>query len=124
MAAPNLLSLTTITGKTTPTTLATTSATSILNNAASSGTVLKVTSVLVVNIDGTNSADVTVSYYNEDDLGGTESELIQSKAVAPNTNLVVVSKDNPIYLEEDRSLGATASAGGDLVVFVTYELIA
>jgi hypothetical protein len=34
-----------------------------------------------------------------------------------------VSKDAPLYLREDSSLGATASAANDLEVVVSYEEI-
>lgn len=61
MAAPNLLSPTTITGKTTYVALSTTNATSVLSNAASSGKVMKVNSLVVSNVDGTNAASITVS---------------------------------------------------------------
>jgi len=110
-------------GKTDVTSLTTTSATSILNNPASSNKVLRVTSIRVANVDGTDSANITVSYYTEDDLGGTANDMIQSKPVSANTNLDVVTTATPIYLEEDKSLGATSSAANDLVVFVTYEEI-
>lgn len=123
MAAPNIVNISSMLGKTDATSLTTTSATSILNNPASSNKVLRVTSIRVANVDGTNSANITVSYYTEDDLGGTANDMIQSKAVSANTNLDVVTTATPIYLEEDKSLGATASAANDLVVFVTYEEI-
>ena len=54
MAAPNIVAVATITGKTTYTSLTTTSVTSVLSNAASSGKVLKVNNVIVANTDGTN----------------------------------------------------------------------
>jgi hypothetical protein len=56
-------------------------------------------------------------------LGGAQTELIQAKEVAINTNLDVVTKDTPLYLEEDTSLGATASAANDIKMIVTYEEI-
>ena len=123
MTAPNIVNITSMLGKTDTTSLTTTSATSILENAVGSNKVLRVTLVRVVNVDGTNSADATISYYTQDNLGGTAMELVQAKSVAANTFLDVVTKDTPIYLEEDKSLGATASAANDLKVIVTYEEI-
>jgi hypothetical protein len=123
MAAPNIVNITSMIGKTDTTSLTTTSATSILNNPASSNKVFRVTSVRVTNVDGTDSANITVTYYTEDDIGGTAIDMIQAKAVAANTNLDVITTDTPLYLEEDKSLGATASAANDLVVIVTYEEI-
>ena len=123
MAAPNIVNITSMIGKTDTTSLTTTSATSILNNPASSNKVFRVTSIRVTNVDGTDSANITVTYYTEDDIGGTAIDMIQAKAVAANTNLDVITTDTPLYLEEDKSLGATASAANDLVVIVTYEEI-
>jgi hypothetical protein len=123
MAAPNIVNITSMFGKTDTTSLTTTSATNILNNAASSGKVLRVTLVRAVNTDGSNAADISVSLYSAASLGGTQTELIQAKEVAINTNLDVITKDTPLYLEEDTSLGATASAANDIKMIVTYEEI-
>ena len=123
MAAPNIVNISSMVGKTDTTSLTTTSATNILNNAASSNKVLRVTLVRAVNVDGSNAADITVSLYSAASLGGTATELIQAKEVAINTNLDVITKDTPLYLEEDTSLGATASAANDIKMIVTYEEI-
>ncbi len=123
MAAPNIVNITSMIGRTNTTSLTTTSATNILNNAASSSKVLRVTLVRAVNVDGSNAADITVSLYSAASLGGTQTELIQAKEVAINTNLDVITKDTPLYLEEDTSLGATASAADDIKMIVTYEEI-
>ena len=123
MAAPNIVNITSMTGKTDTTSLTTTSPTNILNNAASSNNVLRVTMIRAVNVDGSNAADITVSLYSEGSLGGEATELIQAKEVAINNNLDVITKDTPLYLEEDTSLGATASAANDIKMIVTYEEI-
>lgn len=123
MAAPNIIAATSVLGKTATVNLATTSATEVLSNAASSGKVFKVNMLIVANVDGTNAADITVSVYSEDNIGGTATEIIQLKSVAAKTNYVVLDKNTPLYLEEDRSIGATASAGNDLKVTASYEEI-
>jgi hypothetical protein len=123
MAAPNIVNISSMIGKTSTTNLATTSATNVLNNAASSGKVLRVTLVRAVNVDGSSAADISISIYSEDDLGGTQAELIQNKSVAASSNYDVVTRDAPIYLQEDKSLGAAASAGNDIKIIVTYEEI-
>ena len=123
MAAPNIVNITSMIGKTDTTSLTTTSATNLLNNAASSGKVLRVTLIRAVNTDGSNAANISVGLYSAASLGGAQTELIQAKAVAINTNLDVVTKDTPLYLEEDTSLGATASAANDIKMIVTYEEI-
>jgi hypothetical protein len=123
MAAPNIIAATSVLGKTSTVNLTTTSATEVLSNADASGKVFKVNTLIVANVNGTNAADITVSFYSEDNIGGTATEIIQSKSVAAKTNLVVISRDTPIYLEENRSLGAVASASNDLKVIVSYEEI-
>ena len=123
MAAPNIVNITSMIGKTDTTSLTTTSATNILENAASSNKVLRVIMVRAVNTDGSNAADITVSLYSAAALGGTATELIQAKEVAINKNLDIITKDAPLYMEEDTSLGATASAANDIKMIVTYEEI-
>lgn len=122
MAAPNLAVPTLITGLTTTLAL-TTSAQTLLNNAAASGTVIKVNSLYVSNIDGSSIATLTLNHYSQDDIGGTAVAMASTIPVYPNTTLVVIEKDSAVYLTEDRSLGALASANGDLVAVISYEVI-
>ena len=124
MAAPNLLSPTTIVGKTTYVSLTTTNATSVLSNAASSGKVLKVNSLVVSNVDGANSASITVSIYSAEALGGTAYKIANTITVPADSTLVVIDKTSMIYLEEDKSIGAVASAANDLEIVCSYEEIA
>ena len=121
MAAPNLLSPTTINGKTVTVDLSSTSATSILSNAASSGKVLKINSLYVANVDGTNNAEITINYYSAAALGGTATQIASTVVVPADSTLVIIDKDAYIYLEEDKSLGATAGTSGDLKVVCSYE---
>ena len=123
MAAPNIVNVTTITGKSAVVSLTTTSATAVVSNAASSGKVFKINSLVVSNVDGTNAADITVSYYSEDDIGGTATEIVSTISVPADATLVVIDKNTSIYLEEDRSIGATAGTASDLKVLVSYEEI-
>jgi len=60
MAAPNIVNVATITAKTDQLALSSTSATTLVSNAASSGKVIKVNMIQVANVDGTNACDVTV----------------------------------------------------------------
>lgn len=124
MAAPNLLSPTTITGKTAYVSLSTTNATSIISNAASSGKVFKVNSLVVANVDGTNAASITISLYSQDDIGGTPYKIANTITVPADASLVVIDKTSTLYLEEDKSLGAVASAANDLEIVCSYEEIA
>lgn len=123
MAAPNIVNATTITGKTAYLSLADTSQTTLVSNAASSGLVLKVNNIVVANDDGTNSADITISYHTAASGGGTAYKIAHTVAVSADSTLVLLDKTSGIYLEENTSISATASAGGDLDVICSYEEI-
>lgn len=123
MAAPNIVNVATITGKTAVVSLANTSVNAVVSNPAASGKVFKINSLVVSNVDGINAADITISYYSEDDVGGTATEIVSTVSVPADASLVVIDKNTSIYLEEDRSLGATAGAADDLKVIVSYEEI-
>lgn len=123
MAAPNIVNVATITGKTDQVSLTTTNATAVVSNAASSNKVFKVNSLTVANVDGTAAADITISVYSQDDIGGTATEFVSTISVPADATLVVIDKNNSIYLEEDMSIGATAGTANDLKVIVSYEEI-
>jgi hypothetical protein len=123
MAAPNIVNVATITGKTAVADLTTTAATSIISNAASSSKVFKVNSLIVSNVDGTSNAEITISLYSQDDIGGTATEICKTVVVPADASLVVIDKSSSIYLEEDKSIGAIASSANDLKVVCSYEEI-
>ena len=123
MAAPNIVNVSTITGKTDQVALTTTSQTTLLSNAASSGKVFKVNMIQVANVDGTNACDITVDVHSEDDGGCTAYSLVSTVSVPADASLVVVDKSTAIYLEEDMSISATAGTASDLEVIVSYEEI-
>ena len=123
MAAPNIVGVTTIVGYTTYVSLGDTNAATLLSNAAGSNYVYKINTIIVANDDGTNSADITVALHDQDDGGGTAHKIANTVAVAADSTLVVIDKASSIYLEEDRSIVVTASAGNDLDVICSYESI-
>jgi hypothetical protein len=120
MAAPNLINPTAIYGKTTYLTLANTTETNLLVNAASSGKALKVVSVYAANIDGTVSADITLDIYTSA-TAGTGHPIVSTVSVPADATVVLLGRDAPIWLEEDRRLTVIASAGGDITVVCSYE---
>ena len=61
MANPNIAAAAAIYGNNSSTSLSTTGATSIVSNAASSGKVFKINTLMVANVDGTNAADITIN---------------------------------------------------------------
>lgn len=123
MAAPNIVNVTTITGKTVVVDLTTASATQIVSNAAGSGKVLKINLINVANVDGVVAADITVSLYGGASLGGSVTQIVSTVSVPADSTLVVMDRSASIYLEEDRSIGATAGVGNDLKVICSYEEI-
>ena len=62
MAAPNIVNVATITGKTAVQAVGT-SATAIVTNAGSSGKVFKVNALYVSNVDGTSNAELTLDLF-------------------------------------------------------------
>ena len=73
--------------------------------------------IIVSNIDGTNSADTTIQFYN----GSTAYELAHTVPVPADSTLIVLGKDAPIYLEEGHIIRGSASAASDLQVVISYE---
>jgi hypothetical protein len=118
MAAPNIVNVTTIIGKTAVQAV-TTSATAIVSNSAASGKVFKINSLIVSNVDGTNAADITVDVFRS----STAYELASTITVPADATLIVISKETAIYLEEGDSLRCTASANSDLEAVCSYEEI-
>ena len=123
MAAPNIVNVTTITGKTVVASLTTTNSTLVVENVAASGKVFKINSLIVSNVDGSSAADITINLFSEDNIGGTGTQIVSTVTVPADASLVVITKDTAIYLEEDRSIGATASAASDLKVVCSFEEI-
>ena len=123
MAAPNIVGVSTITGKTATVALSTTSATTLVSNAAASGKVFKINMIQVANVDGANACDVTVDVHSAAAGGGTAYSLVATVSVPADASLVALDKNTAIYLEEDKSITATAGTAGDLEVVVSYEEI-
>ena len=123
MAAPNIVNVSTIIGKTSKVALTTTSATTLVSNAASSGKVFKINMIQVANVDGANACDVTVDVHSAASGGGTAYSLASTISVPADASLVVLDKNTALYLEENTSITATAGTASDLEVLVSYEEI-
>lgn len=123
MANPNIAAVAAIYGNTSTTSLSTTSATSIVSNAASSGKVYRINSLVVANIDGTNAADITINLYSAAALGGTGTAIASTISVPADATLIIIDKTTQIYLLEDKSIGAIAGTASDLVVTCSWEEI-
>lgn len=116
MAAPNIVNVATINGKTGVSTV-NTSATTIVTNSAASNKVFKVNALYISNIDGNLTADVSVDFFRNN----TSFWIVRTLSVPADSTLDVISKS--IYLEEGDSLRTIASASGNLHSVVSYEEI-
>jgi hypothetical protein len=121
MAAPNIVNVSAIYGKVVTADLTSTSAISVLSNAASSGKVFKIDSLVVANIDTANAVNITVNHYSAAALGGTATPIASTISVPANSSLIVIDKTTMIYLEENMSIGATAGTSSKLKVVCSYE---
>lgn len=118
MAAPNMINFNFMTGNTAVLNVTTTS-TNIVVNAASSNRVLKINSLTISNVDGSNPADASVEVLR----GGIAYRVASTITIPADSTLVVISKDNTIYLEEGDTIRCVASADGDLQAICSFENI-
>lgn len=118
MAQPNIVNVTTIRGNTAVLNVSTVAA-NVVANPASSNRVLKINTLLISNMDGTNSADITASLFKV----GVEIKIGHTIAVPADSTLVMLSKDTSIYLEETDYIRLAASANGRLHAICSYEEI-
>ena len=123
MAAPNVVNVSTITGKTDTVALSTTSATTLVSNPASSGKVFKINVIQAANVDGTTACDLTIHLHSAASGGGTTTALASTISIPADASLIVLDKSTAIYLEEDRSITATAATANDIEIIVSYEEI-
>ena len=129
MAAPNIVNVATITGKTYYDALADTNLTSVVLNAARSGKVIKINTLIASNVDGSSAATVDVSYHPSTTtaVGSTVSStgyhLAKQVSVPADSSLVIISKDTAIYMEESSVLACRASVADDIDIVVSYEEI-
>ena len=116
MAAPNIVNVSTITGKTAVQAVGT-SATAIVTNGSSSGKVFKVNALYVSNVDGTDNAEVNIDIFRS----SVAYHIVKTLVVPADATVDVLSK--AIYLEEGDALRITANAASDLEAVCSYEEI-
>ena len=122
MANPNIAGLTTVHGKTVG--VAALLAATDLVPAVPSNKVYKINSIIVSNVDGTDSADISVFMDGDTSGTGDDRYIAKSITVPAKSTLVVLSKETPIYLEEGKRIAVIASSLGDLQAICSYEEIA
>ena len=132
MAAPNIVNVTTITGVTTfHAGIAVTTGgkgalgiTTVVSNAASSGKVLKINSLVAAGIGATTG--VTLQYFNHVNHASAASTVSigMTLSVPTFSTLALITKDNSVYLEENTALGIFAQpVAGTIDVVCSYEEI-
>jgi hypothetical protein len=126
MANPNIVSVATINGGSLGHHLGTSEYALITVTAEY---LVKVNSIIVANVDGTNAAtcDVRVVKLNVTPLGITNLDTSGTFYIAKTVNVpaddLLVLIDKPFYLMETDVLQAKASAASDLDLFVSYDVI-
>ena len=117
MANPNIINVTSITGKTALATLSTVTA-NVITNTSSSNSVYKLNTITLSNYSGTQvSANVTINRNS-----GT-FYLAGALTVPPNSTLVLLAKDTSMYLEEGDVVQANASVNTSISFSSAYEII-
>ena len=115
MANPNIVAVSSILAETFLDADVTASAATLVTCA--SDKVVKVNSLVIANIDGTNAASISVWITRS----STDHYLLKTVSVPADTTLIVV--DTPIYLMEGDILKGGASAASDLDLFISYEVL-
>jgi hypothetical protein len=134
MAAPNIVNVSTITGVTTYIAGIATGAggdlvrsglSTIVSNASGSGKVLKINNISATCIGSTTG--VTIRYHDSAvaTTGVNTVSIAHTVFVPTFSTLVVIGKDNPIYLEENKVLTgiAQSNTGGRIDIICSYEEI-
>ena len=121
MANPNLAAATSVYAVNAQLSLTSTSATQLITNAASSGKVYLIDSIVVSNVDGVNAADISVVRFNSATNTGTAFPICSTVVVPADASLIVVGTENKISLTENESIYVTASAANDLVVDANWK---
>lgn len=117
MAAPNLITVSSIIGKTkaewVPATL-----TTILNNPSNSSASYRINVLYVTNL-GNSDGTVTIDLYRN----SISYKIASIVPVPVGNSLVAIAKDTSIYLEENDSLRISASSAGILQYVLSYEIM-
>ena len=127
MANPNIVSVTSIKGESVGFALTATTTTTLMT--VSADKLVKINRITCANVDGSSSADLTLSITKSNftpdgvanfDTSGT-FHLAKTVSVPADATLVVL--DTPIYMMESDVLKGGENASGDLELFVSYESI-
>ena len=127
MANPNIVNVATINGGNGAWALTNTVTTTLLTAAAD--VIVKINSLIVTNIHGTNAATVSIGIYGlGNNVTGTSAtggladvRIASTMNVPADDSLVLI--DKPIYMMEGDILKGGASAASTLELFASFEVI-
>lgn len=128
MAAPNIVAVTNINGKSNVANV-TTVTSNVVVNAIGSGKVFKINTILITNVDGTNTGNITVGLYKAGNTGsqrsadGTLSNTVFSIAnlisVPAKSTLDLLSKT--IYMEEGDVITVKGDSNNRMHMIASFE---
>ena len=127
MANPNIINVASILAGNAGFNLSATATATLIT--VDSNKILKINSITVANVDGTNAATVDLFV---DGLGsgasgitttGADATVYLAKTVSVPADATLVILSSPIYLMEGDILKGGASAASDLDLFVSYEVM-
>jgi hypothetical protein len=126
MAAPNIVAVSTIRGKSNVANITTTSS-SVIVNPVNSGQVFKINTIMISNVDGSAAGNVSVELFkfgsqNVSTGTGNATYAIANVVTVPaKSSLDVLSKS--LYLEEGDHLKVKADANNRLHLITSFEEI-
>jgi len=118
MTAPNLYSITSVTGKTSVFQVATTK-TTMLTNPADSGMSIKINALFVTNVSASSNGTFTVDFTRN----LNSIKIASGTTVEIGNTVIVIAKDTSIYLEEGDSLGIVGTVNNNMHALLTYEIV-
>jgi hypothetical protein len=119
MANPNIVATSLIYGKTDVLNVTTTE-TAITSNPSSSGKILKMNCLVLSNISESSDVDINVDLFRS----STAYRIASTIILPANSSMVVIGKENPIYLIEGDSIRVAAGAESAAQAICSYEEIA
>ena len=90
------------------------------------GRIKKVNTILAVNTSTTTDYEATVYHYIQDNGGPgipISVPLCQNVVVPAKSTMVIVSSDNPVYVEEDGYIAGYSNVASTLQFTISYEVI-
>jgi len=117
MANPNLGTVTTIIGDTITAALTTTTTTALLSGVTNK--VLKVNTIVIANINGTNSTSCTLSFYD----GTNDIPFAYQVTVPAGSSVVLIDKNSGFYVKEGTEIRGGATLNSYLTALISYETL-